>query len=131
MSTPVKVTLVRNYEDSSGTHGELILDRKKLCFTLEEPWRQNKRSISCIPAGLYQCVPHTGNNFKDVWHVTGVMGRDAILIHAGNTLKDTEGCILVGLSRTSNGIGQSQAALKELRDVLPDRFTLEVKGISA
>lgn len=124
MSTHVKLT--RDYQDLTGTHGQMSLDGEILCFTLEEPWRDNQKKISCIPKGIYQCVPHNGAHFKNVWHVTGVQNRDAILIHAGNTLADTEGCILVGQVRTEGGVGQSQAALKKLREILPDNFALEV-----
>ncbi|OAE37632.1 DUF5675 family protein [Agrobacterium tumefaciens] len=74
----------------------------KPIYTLEDEWRNNARGSSAIPVGTYRCVPHGWEpnspvKFKRVWHLLGVPGRDAILIHAGNTHKDTLGCILPGL----------------------------------
>ena len=92
-------------------------------FTLEDAWRANARGASCIPAGTYACRPHGWRGepvkFKNVWEVTAVPGRSAILIHAGNTHADTEGCILVGLGfRWVGGewvLLESQKALAHLR----------------
>jgi hypothetical protein len=120
------VTLQRIEQDTYGMHGALHMDGKQICYTLEEPWRENAPKISCIPPGRYQCSPHSGFKFQDVWKLEGVPGRSAILIHAGNTLDDTEGCILVGLKSIKGGIAQSRDAIKILRDILPDHFTLEV-----
>lgn len=115
------------------TRGVLQHDRKTLCYTLEEPWRDNQKGVSCIPPGVYQVVRHgwepdATTHFKRVWRLLSVPGREAILIHAGNTLADTEGCILVGMTPAPGGVGQSQAAVNMLRQVLPSAFTLEVRA---
>lgn len=79
------------------TLGVLLDDQEDLMYcTLEEPWLDNKQGISCIPEGEYICKPHTGTKFKDVWEITNIPGRSAILIHSGNSTDDIEGCILVG-----------------------------------
>lgn len=123
---PVRVTLERTYSSDAGTFGKLMLGDEMLCYTLERLWQGNKSNESCIPEGVYKCIPHNGEHFKQVWEVTGVKDRKAILIHAGNTLKDTHGCILVGLSLVENGVTQSQLAIKKLRHFLPSNFVLEV-----
>lgn len=69
---------------------------RPIATTCEEVWQFNQRNTSCIPGGKYVCKrvnsPHHGPTFE----VTGVPGRTEILLHKGNTVKDTEGCILVG-----------------------------------
>lgn len=123
--------LTRVCSSDKGTFGVLCMDEKPLCTTCEDPWQNNAASISCIPLGVYKCRKHTGPRFKDVWEVTNVPNRSAILIHTGNTINDTHGCILVGRCFSSLGgypaVLQSQDAMAELRSKLPDEFELVIK----
>lgn len=123
--------LQRLREDEYGTHGELRDDDNKPIgvFTLEQQYRDNEHNISCIKPGTFKLIPHNTDHFHDVWQLLDVPGRDAILIHAGNTIKDTHGCILVGLQAIPTGVGQSQAALSYLRTLLTNGSTLTVRGI--
>jgi hypothetical protein len=114
-----------------GTFGVLIKDEMTpLCVTCELPWKDNQKKISCIPAGTYKCEPYTSAKYPNVWQVTNVPNRDAILIHAGNTIKDIEGCILVGQSfGTLSGLPAvlvSGQTLARLQDILPDKFNLTI-----
>ena len=63
---------------------------------LELPYRDNQRQISCIPEGTYKIVHHTSPKFGKSLLVLDVRNRSEILIHAGNTTKDTKGCLLPG-----------------------------------
>ena len=126
--------LTRTLMDKRGTMGRLIgPGLNELIHTLEEPWQLNQRKISCIPVGTYLCMPHgwekgSTKHFKQVWEVTGVKDRTAILIHAGNTLADTMGCILVGLDAGQFRIGRSQAALAQIRAAIGERpFALTIQ----
>ena len=65
-------------------------------YTLELPWRENQKQVSCIPAGQYQIALYNSVKFGPCFQVLDVPGRDAILIHAGNYNRDTHGCILPG-----------------------------------
>jgi hypothetical protein len=65
--------------------------------TLELPWRNNQRNISCIPSAFYNVVPRYSVKFRNHFHVLDVPARSWILFHVGNWPKDTDGCILVGL----------------------------------
>lgn len=96
----IDVRINRIVKRDDVTLGVLYLpgERFNPLVTLEEPWRDNQPHISCIPAGIYRCVPHNGPKFKNVWRLEDVPGRSAILIHAGNTTRDIEGCILLGTS---------------------------------
>lgn len=123
----VKLTLRRlTFSPDSPTLGVLLQGNKPLCVTVERPWMGNARNVSCIPPGVYRCVPHSGAKFKDVWRLEGVPGRDAILIHAGNRASDVQGCIAVGRAFHGDAITDSQATLAELRKALPDSFDIEV-----
>lgn len=67
---------------------------------LELPDRENKRSISRIPAGKYTCKLRYSEKYKWHFHVQDVEERSLILIHFGNYYTDTRGCIIVGNSFT-------------------------------
>jgi hypothetical protein len=123
--------LQRVAQSDKGTFGVLVWDNVPLCVTLEDPWNNNFPNVSCIPAKTYEVKPWNGNKYKNVWEVTKVPGRSAILIHQGNSIKDTEGCILVGESFSTLGgmpsITRSLVTLDRLRAILPKEFTLEIK----
>lgn len=129
----MRVLLQRAAMSIEGTFGMMSVGGLPLCVTCEDPWLDNARNISCIPAGVYSCVPHDGTKYKNVWRLEYVPGRSAILIHAGNTEDHTQGCILVGKSigklSGKPAVLSSRAALDELRELLPDRFTLEIRDL--
>jgi hypothetical protein len=65
--------------------------------TLELPWLNNARSISCIPIGIYKAFIRNSPRWKrDVIELIDVPGRKNIQIHPGNYFYDIEGCILPG-----------------------------------
>lgn len=66
------------------------------CFTLELPWDNNKRGVSCIPAGDYPVSHYLSPKHGRVLLLHGVPGRTYIEIHSGNYTRQIEGCILVG-----------------------------------
>ena len=96
----LKMFINRLKETDKETLGVLTLysDLKKIfeCKTLELPYINNKRNISCIKKGSY--IVHRRWSAKHGEHLIllGVDGRSYILIHKGNFYKDTQGCILVG-----------------------------------
>lgn len=122
------IELVRVASTPKGTFGVLVKDGIPLCVTCEDPWNNNERKISCIPEGVYSVVPHDGTKYKDVWKLREVTGRSDILIHNGNTIADTQGCILVGKCFSWASITHSRETLDYLRGVLPGNFALRVKN---
>jgi hypothetical protein len=64
--------------------------------TLELPWRNNERRVSCIPIGEYEIIKHNSPKFGLTYWVQNVTNRSEILIHKGNYHTDILGCILVG-----------------------------------
>ena len=110
----MKFNLYRIEHAEDYTRGVLTLESVPIWTTLELPWKANQRSISCIPAGEYELIRWPSPKFGQVLMVRAVPNRDGILIHAGNTAKDTQGCILVGEIFIHAGIAQSKDGLRRL-----------------
>ncbi len=79
-----------------GTFGVAILNTEIFCITLEPADWFNKPNISCIPAQQYLCRRVITPNHGETFEVMNVPGRSKILFHAGNYIKDTLGCIILG-----------------------------------
>lgn len=124
--------LKRSTSGPEGTFGVLYTDDgTKLCITCEEPWNNNDSGKSCIPKGTYPCIRHNSPKFPHTWEVTNVPGREAILIHNGNNINDTHGCILVGeyMGEVDGlpSVMESKKTLAMLNTVLPETFDLTVE----
>ncbi len=115
--------IVERYEHNKNeTIGKLYIDGKFECYTLEDEFRATKvYEETRIPQGTYKIKLRTVGEFnnrylkkypkfhKGMLHVTNVPGFEYILIHIGNTEKDTAGCLLVGA--TVGFIGKKRAVL--------------------
>jgi hypothetical protein len=101
----------------------LDFDAAFLCQTLELPDNGNAHMISCVPAGVFPLVyAWSEKHGREIWHIV-VPGRDNIEVHIGDTIIDTDGCVLVGQKRgdvvckdgvTRFGIYQSHGAFDAL-----------------
>lgn len=76
----------------------VMLNESQIPFalTLERPWRDNQRGISCILSGAYVCGRVNSPRFGATFQVLNVFGRAEILFHKGNIQEDSHGCILIG-----------------------------------
>lgn len=82
------------YQDSEERH-----TWPQVFFTLELPWKENRRNISRIPPGTYQAKKFQSPRFKrEVILLDEVPFRDAIEIHPLNYVHETRGCIGVSLA---------------------------------
>lgn len=92
------VTIARKHIGNECTSGYVAVNGSVVAYALERSWRGNAPLISSIPEGQYAGLLRYDH--PDKWRIElkNVPGREAIQIHAGNTINDTEGCILVGLS---------------------------------
>ncbi|HDZ5247124.1 TPA: hypothetical protein RTJ06_001919 [Campylobacter jejuni] len=119
------------------------------CFSLEEDKEGVERNKDLrIPEGIYNLERHTGSSFnisgrktvagvkvlKDDDFVINVYNEEVpldrrILIHWGNTDKDTQGCILLGLTKDNNNesVGQSRQACKEFYDLMHGKNLEDIK----
>ena len=87
-------------------------------WALECPWRDNQIFTSCVPDGSYPLVAFESPEHPDCWVLTPVPGRTGILIHVGNTVEDTQGCILIGQFQEPGKVLNSRDALRQLNYTL-------------
>ena len=136
----IELVLHRVGYSSHATYGVLLKDNVPMCLTLEDPWIDNKRNVSCIPHGVYEAQRYSSKKFGNTFVVMDVPDRSGIIIHAGNwagyrnvstgaNAGDTQGCILLGLSC---GVpNQSRGAVGVLSSaVAMARFKRKMRGIN-
>lgn len=134
----MKLRLKRIAKKDGYTIGKLYINDKYFCDTLEDKDRGLQQSMSldiikkmkeygstAIPAGVYAInmniisprfknkSPY--NNYQGrVPRVMNVKGFEGVLIHIGNTAKDTEGCILVGKNKQVGKVLESTQTFNNL-----------------
>lgn len=141
----LQMKLDRRYMCNGYTIGHLYVDGRYFCDTLEDADRgladtmteaeikaKKLKSITAIPTGVYYVTLGTKSaKFGDkpfyqqtcggkLPRLLGVKGFDGILIHCGNTAKDTEGCILVGENKVKGQLINSRETFQRLYAVLKD-----------
>lgn len=129
----MKLLVERYKSTTNATLGKLYINGAFECYTLEDEFRAVKvKGETRIPAGTYKLAlrkegtthVHYAQRFPDIHkgmlHVTDVPGFQYILIHIGNTEKDTEGCLLVGADRDENAmtLGHSTVAYRKMYPVV-------------
>lgn len=132
------ILLKRRYKGTSYTIGSLFIDGKYECDTIEDTDRaisneMNESEIlskkvygkTAIPYGKYEITLDTVSpKFKGrSWakfcngklpRLLNVKGFDGILIHVGNTEKDSLGCIIVGENKIKGKVINSTVTFKNL-----------------
>lgn len=102
------------------------------CRTLELPWKDNQKRISCIPLGKYTVIKRRSKKYGWHFHITNVPNRALILTHNANFVRQLLGCVAVGLAHTDidgdglRDVTRSKATMKDLLKILPDEFELEI-----
>ena len=129
----MKLQLIRNKSSNQSTTGRLLVENHFQCWTLEDVVRPVKiAGKTAIPAGTYKVVITESVRFKRrLPLLLDVPGFTGIRIHPGNSAADTEGCILVGSSVSTDWVGGSRAAFDRLFDLLehanPDTIEITIK----
>ena len=108
----------------------------KFFHVIERPWESNTRNKSCIPAGEYHTtfLPRSASGkYRQVYHLQSVPGRSGILIHNGNVVAHSRGCLIIGLRRGSlagkPAVLNSRSALHQLFQVMgSEPFKLKIIG---
>jgi len=113
------IYLTRTYFPD-GTNGKLECEGKFICNTIELPWKNNEKRVSCIPEGKYFIRKRYSQKFK--WHleVVDVASRSLILFHsANNALKELNGCIAPVTKLSGPGLGlMSRKAFEKLKTLV-------------
>lgn len=146
----MEILVDRKWKKQSYTIGNLIIDDEWFCNVLEDTDRGlddqmpeskikelKKPSITAIPRGTYEITLDVISPkfskvsfYKEVCNgklprLLNVKGFEGILIHAGNTDKDSEGCLLVGVNLKKGKVLNSRETFKKLYKLLKDR---RIKG---
>lgn len=110
----MKLDLIRKEFTTISTIGDLLIDGKFFCYTLEDAIRDKKiPNETAIPCGRYEVITNYSVRFKKVMPlILNVPGFTGVRIHAGNTKADTSGCVLLGNTRGEDFIGGSRHAMK-------------------
>ena len=122
----MKLILTRHARRADYTIGRLEDENgKKISDTLEPTWRDYKGGElkipkkSAIPEGSYRVVVTKSQRFqKYLPLLVGVPGFEGVRIHAGNTSRDTEGCILVGQNIQVGKVLWSRITLEKLMKLI-------------
>jgi len=138
----MELELKRIARKSTYTIGKLYIDGEYFCDTLEDADRglrqdmpvsviraMKRKGITAIPTGRYRVtldVQSTKFSKKAIYQfcngylprLINVPGYEGVLIHVGNTDKDTEGCLLVGRNTQVGKVLESRKTFIALYDRL-------------
>jgi hypothetical protein len=121
-SNPQEMTLNRMIFTDKSTIGELWIDSKFFCYTLEPSCRNKANEHPAIPAKRYLVNLQYSNKFgRKMPTLCDVPDRTDILIHWGNFPEDTLGCLLVGGNKGIDFVGNSRATYDKLYPIILKR----------
>lgn len=117
----LQLLIIRKYRKADYTIGQLYVNGKFLCNTLEDTDRHlfqgqpiadiAKKKIAgqtAIPTGTYRLQVSESPKFKrELIEIMSVPGFIGIRIHRGNTAADSAGCVLVGMNTAKGAVTDS------------------------
>lgn len=128
----MKIEVKRIAKRNTYTIGKMYIEGNYFCDTLEDVDRgiNQKDSLdtikkikvagaTAIPTGTYKVIVNMSPKFqRNLPRLIDVPGFEGILIHRGNTDKDTAGCILVGENKVVGKVINSTVYEKKLINIL-------------
>ena len=145
----MELLLTRNYKKDKYTIGKLYINGKLFSNTIEDKDRGLTSTMTeaqikglkvygetAIPTGTYDIDLNTVSpKFKDrTWakpyggklpRLLNVKGYEGVLIHVGNTHKDTLGCLLVGLNTK---VGMVTNSTEYFHKLMKELLAAKLKG---
>lgn len=145
----MEILIDRKWKKDTYTIGNLYIDGKWFCNTVEDKDRGLKKSTplneikakkvyaeTAIPTGSYRVTLNVvSNRFKNsafyiknangarIPRLLDVPGFDGILIHCGSTAAHSAGCVIIGLNKIKGGVIDSQETFTKLYKVLKESKT--------
>lgn len=122
----MELKLNRIFLGSSATIGELLVNDKYLCDTLEDRVRPEGEKVygkTAIPEGTYEMVLSYSPRFKKILpEILNVPNFTGIRIHSLNKAEESEGCIGVGEwnGKDTNWISNSRKTFNKLFALLEE-----------
>lgn len=145
----MKLTLKRTYLGDKYTIGNLFIDGKFFCNTIEDavrelpvtcPYTSRGQSCKCkgkvyaqtaIPAGTYKVTmeysPRSKRKLPLLHNVHHFLG---ILIHSGNDESDSAGCLIVGNNTIKGKVTNSRVTSDKLNDILSKETQVTIEIIN-
>jgi len=125
------ITCQPKWSTKKSLSGELIVDGNPFGYFLTLPLGDGLPG-SAIPPGTYSVTIGPSPKFialaeKDAWHkiymnqiphLVGIPNRSNILVHVGNSVEQTDGCLLVGNTHSDDFIGASRACFAKLQPLI-------------
>ena len=103
------LVLVRDIRKGDAILGCLFLNGTFICYTLEN-------ADKAIPEGVYNIENSKSPKFKrelPLIYNKGLNASRGLRIHRGNTAKDSQGCVLVGMGRSTEKSSVTESAPAE------------------
>lgn len=122
----MKLRVERLWPRDTYTIGRLFVNDELFCNTLEDKIRdiESEGKVygeTAIPEGVYKVVFNYSPKFKrNMPRLLDVPHFEGILIHSGNTAKDSLGCILVGKNTQKGMITESRVTSDKLNKLIEE-----------
>lgn len=125
----MKLKIYRDTFTEESTIGDLSVDGSFFSYALEDYDRKMEDGgkkvygKTCVPRGTYDVVIDFSPKYnKEMPHVLNVPGFEGVRIHPGNMAKDSEGCILVGSTKSKDFIGNSTTTFNKLMTLMDEAY---------
>lgn len=133
----LKVNLYRYWKTDTGIVGLVDVPDIVPLFSIELPWKNNKKKVSCIPAANYVCKRRKSiknQGWGEAFEVLDVPGRSNIIFgHIGNSPADLEGCVAIGCyypraDYVSNSASAVDTWMKRMTDISMFKLSIYERG---